>query len=304
MHSHSKKILITGGTGFIGQALCNSLLKRGYFIYILTRQTIKKRDNRNSLWINHLDAIPGTIDGIINLAGETIGKKWTTSAKKTIYNSRILTTQALIDFIRSQRTKPTVFISASGVGYYGTSLEKTWHEDSPTDDTGFASMLCHAWEQEASKAVTLGIRTVILRIGPVLDRSGGILASLVPLFYWGFGSQIGDGNQWLSWIDRTDLIRLILFAIEHPKLAGPVNATAPYPVTYQVFSRALAKTLKRPCILKIPARFLRCILGQMAQEILLSGQKVLPTKALDEGFSFCYPTLEASLQRILRGPFA
>jgi uncharacterized protein (TIGR01777 family) len=303
-NNQPKKILITGGTGFIGQALCDCLLNQGYMLYVLTRKRnlSDQTANPNKIYINNLSDIQDNdINIVINLAGETISKRWTKSTKKRIYNSRILTTQDLVNYMRLKKIKPTLFISGSAVGFYGTDQEKIFDEDTSGSkyNSEFASHLCKAWENEALHAVALGVRTVLLRIGPVLEKSGGMLAKLLPSFYLGLGSLIGNGKQWLSWIDREDLIKLILFVIEHNDIEGPINATAPNPVTNKDFALTLAKAVKRPCLLKIPGFIFKLIYGQMANEIMLKGQKVLPTKALNHGFEFSYPTLEQSFAKYL-----
>lgn len=305
MNNQLKKILITGGTGFIGQDLCENLLKEGYMLYILTRSEKLNvpGDNQRKVYFNDLSEIQNIdIDIIINLAGKTIAQRWTNNTKQNIYSSRIATTQSLIGFIRSKKIKPTLFLSGSAVGYYGLDNQKTFTEENSasTIRSEFASSLCKAWEDEASHAVALGIRTVLLRIGPVLEKDGGILAKILPSFYLGLGSEIGDGQQWLSWIDRDDLIKLILFIIHQQNIDGPVNATSPNPITNKEFSLALAKSLHRPCFLKTPAFILKLIFGQMAEEIMIHGQKVLPDKAMRHGFEFSYPTIEQSLSKIFR----
>ncbi|MGL5719719.1 MAG: TIGR01777 family oxidoreductase [Alphaproteobacteria bacterium] len=303
MNRQLKKILITGGTGFIGQQLCEHLLKEGYMLYILTRN--KKLnglvDNPTKFYLNNLSEIQNIdIDIFINLAGETIAQRWTDNAKQSIYSSRVATTRTLVNFMRSKKIKPTLFLSGSAVGYYGAHHEKTFTEENsaPTIRSKFASSLCKAWEDEASRAIGLGIRTVLLRIGPVLEKDGGMLAKILPSFHLGLGSQIGDGQQWLSWIDRADLIKLILFIIHQQNIDGPVNATSPNPITNKQFSLALAEALHRPCFLKTPNFVFKLIFGQMAEEIMLNGQKVLPEKALHHGFEFSYPTISQSFSKI------
>jgi uncharacterized protein (TIGR01777 family) len=304
MNRESKKILITGGTGFVGQQLCAYLVKKGYMLYILTRNKKLKvsQNNQTTFYLSNLSEIENIdIDIVINLAGETIAKRWTESAKQQIYSSRIATTKALVSFMRSKTIKPVLFISGSAIGYYGVHRDQVFTEENvaPSISSEFASSLCKAWEDEASQAAQLGIRTVFLRIGPVLAKDGGMVAKLLPSFYLGLGSQIGDGKQWLSWIDRDDLINLILFIIAQPNIDGPVNATAPTPITNQEFSLALAAALNRPCFLKTPDFVFKLIFGQMAEEIMINGQKVLPAKAIRHGFEFAYPTIKQSLSKIL-----
>ncbi len=300
-----KNILVTGGTGFIGQKVCERLVQEGYTIYILTRNKKLNRD-KNSTKKNYIHALSEIqdihIDIIINFAGENIAQRWTKSRKQRIYDSRIVTTRNLISFLRAKKEKPTLLISASAVGYYGTDLKKAFTEENETStiNSAFASHLCKDWENEASHAIPLGIRTVFLRIGPVLAKDGGMLAKLLPSFYLGLGSKIGDGNQWLSWIDRDDLINLIMFIIHNPEINGVINATSPNPVTNTAFSFALAKVLNRPCLLKVPAFIFKLIFGQMADEIMIQGQKVFPKKAVSHGFEFSYPTIEQSFSKIFK----
>lgn len=305
MNTKIKKVLITGGTGFIGKPLCERLLKEGYILYVLTRN--KKlneiRDPQAKFYIKHLIEIEDVdIDIVINLAGETIAQRWTQNTKYKIYNSRISITRNIVNFIRLKRTKPILLISGSAVGYYGVDHDKKFTEENgpSTVRSEFASSLCKAWEDEASHAARLGIRTVLLRIGPVLEKEGGMLAKLLPMFRLGLGSQIGDGLQWLSWLDRDDLIELILFIIQEKNIDGPVNATSPNAIKNKEFSLALAEVLHRPCFLKTPEFVFKLIFGQMAEEIMLNGQKVLPEKALRYGFKFFYPTIQESLSKIFK----
>jgi hypothetical protein len=300
-----KTVLITGGTGFIGNPLCKKLIEQSFRVYILTRKNHLSLSNidDNIIYINRLEDLGDIdIDVIINLAGETISQRWTQRAKANIYDSRILTTRHIVNYIKSSDKIPKLLISGSAVGYYGTDSEKVFNEETDTsnDDKGFAQHLCKSWEDEVYQLEELGVRVVLLRIGPVLEKNGGMLSKLLPSFYMCFGSIMGNGKQWFSWIDRDDLIDLIIFIISNFKIRGPVNATAPYPVTNAQFSLILAKTLKRPCIFKIPAFVLKAIFGQMADEIMLSGQKVLPQKALNNAFEFRYPEVEKSLQKIFK----
>ncbi len=300
-----KTVLVTGGTGFIGVVLCERLAESGFKVYVLKRMESRPVHSHNNLivYVNKLEVLGKVeIDLIINLAGESISQRWTRKAKENIYNSRILTTRYIINYMRSIKKRPQLFISGSAVGYYGGDSLKVFDEETgfSNDPKGFAQYLCQSWEAEARRAETLGVRVVLFRIGPVLEKNGGILSKLLPSFYLGLGSQIGSGSQWFSWIDRDDLIDLILFIISNTQIYGPINATAPNPVTNKDFSLALAKAINRPCLIKTPAFLLRLIFGQMAEEIMIQGQKVLPKKALNHGFHFAYPTIEKSLEKIFR----
>ena len=296
----STRILVSGGTGFIGTALCDRLSASGFIVYVLTRKKPLPHHQAKITYLNTLNELSDTpIDIVINLAGESIAKRWTRTAKQMIYDSRILTTRALVDYMRQAQHKPTLFISASAIGYYGYDHpDQVFAEDTVVQKTtGFAQSICQDWEAEAKRAQDLGIRLILLRIGPVLGKNGGMLSKLLPSVQHGLGAQMGNGKQWISWIDRDDLISLFLFLIHHPNLEGPVNATAPYPVSNKEFSLALAKVLNKPLYLTIPDIIMRILFGDMATEIMLNGHRVLPNRITTEGFSFAYPRIEASLSK-------
>jgi len=312
MNPGLNKVLITGGTGFVGKSLCKKLTQLGFDVYVLTRQpkVNKHLANTQVKYINNLDEINGIgINTVINLAGSSIAQRWSARAKQEIYNSRITTTRNLVEYLSKQNTKPQVLIGASAVGYYGTPApfdqlgclaKGAFDEESVirNNPENFAQNICHRWEEEAVKAEEFGIRVVRLRIGPVLGKDGGMIAKLLPSFKLGLGGYMGGGNQWLSWIDIDDLVDLIIFLIFNNQIRGPVNATAPNPITNKEFSIALAKALSRPCFLKTPAFVLRAIFGEMAEEMIIQGQKVLPKKALSSGFVFSFPTVQQSLEKI------
>lgn len=294
-----KTILVTGGTGFIGKPLCAALIQQGAEVIVLTRQ--HPSPSKHCTFISALHDIGHrSVDGVINLAGETIAQRWTPAAQARIRNSRLGTTSSLTHLMTHMPRKPSFFISASAIGYYGTDEEIRFDEHStPKKNEGFAQHLCFDWEQEARQAELLGIRTVLLRIGVVLEKDGGMMAKVLWPFRLGLGGPLGHGRQWLSWIDRDDLISLMQFIMRTPAFSGPVNATAPFPVSHQVFAETLANCLGKPCLLRTPAFVLRTVLGAMAGEIMLAGQQVIPQRALASGFSFSYPQLHTSLQKIL-----
>lgn len=294
-----KKILLTGGTGFIGSPLCQVLLEKGAKVFVLTHNTHTRLPQITSL-SSLTDAAAHAFDIIINLAGETIAQKWTKGAKARIWRSRVDTTRALVQLMGQTAHKPEVFISASAVGYYGTDATRTFQEDTPTaSPNSFAHTLCKAWETEALRAQDLGVRTVLLRLSPVLGRGGGMLEKLWLPFRLGLGGHLGEGQQPLSWIDRDDVLGLIQHIIETDTLAGPVNASAPQAVSNETFSKTLAKCLGRPCVCHVPGFVLKTVYGQMAEELMLQGQNVFPQKALGSGFVFSYGSLEASLKKIV-----
>jgi uncharacterized protein (TIGR01777 family) len=282
-------MLVTGGTGFVGRHLVAALTAQGHGVIVLSRNRARARqvfpDHRVRV-IASLDEIAGNepIDAIINLAGEPIGDRpWTRRRRLRLLLSRLRTTRRLIGLIARLDHRPDVLISGSAVGWYGAWDETALTESSPAHD-GFSHTLCEAWEREARKAEGFGIRTVLLRTGLVLDRGGGMLARMVPAFRLGLGASLGNGLQFMSWIHRDDLVRLIAHAITDPALVGPLNATAPNPATNRQFSKALAKAVHRPLWFRAPAGLLRVLMGDMAQELLLTGQRVLPQAALTSNF--------------------
>ena len=298
---YGKKILLTGGTGFIGRPLSETLLEKGAKVFVLTHTARAQSPKIISLASLH-QAAEHPFDIIINLAGESIAQRWTKGAKDRIWRSRIDTTRALVQMITHSAHKPEVFISASAVGYYGTDPFLQFQEGSPTaSPDSFAHTLCKAWEEEALRAQDLGVRTVLLRLSPVLGRGGGMLEKLWLPFRMGLGGHLGDGQQPLSWIDREDVLRLILHIIDNKTLTGPVNASSPEAISNDTFSKTLAACMGRPCVCHVPSVVLKAVYGQMAEELMLQGQNVFPKKALESGFVFSYGSLEASLKKVVAG---
>ena len=301
----SKHILVTGGSGFIGKALCSKLLENGAQVTVLTRN-IKSTGNKLPKTVTLIDSLNDfkpekAVDIIINLAGQTIATKWTDTLKEEILNSRVNTTASLIEYIKKTKTKPKLLISGSAIGYYGTDLEQEFSEDDyyhPNQQDMFTIKLCHLWEKEAQKAQDLGVRTCFLRTGVVLEKDGGTLAKLLPAFKLGLGGKISNGKQWFSWIHRDDIIGIILHIINNGKINGAVNGSAPNPVTNADFTKALAKALKRPALFTVPGCFLKAAFGQMAEEIMLEGQKVIPQKIINSGYKFKYPEINQALGAI------
>jgi uncharacterized protein len=295
-------VLLTGATGFIGSRLAQALSAAGHDVIALTR------DPANAValappyrLITSLDQLPaGTrIDAIVNLAGEPIADGlWGRARRRRILSSRLRVTRALLRMIGRLQQPPGVLISASAVGWYGA-----WQDETLTEFDGgkncFLHRVCEIWEQTARRAQRLGVRVVRLRIGLVLAPQGGLLHRLRLPFGLGLGGQFGAGAQWMSWIERDDLVRLIAHAIATPELLGPVNATAPEPVRNSAFTRALGGALARPARLRYPAALLHFLAGDRAGELLLAGQRVLPAKAQASGFEFRYPTLASALAALL-----
>lgn len=293
------QLLITGGTGFIGQALCTALLRAGHQVSVLTRDP--RRANRTLPGITAVETLDGVqADAVINLAGEPLAAgRWTEARKQQFRASRLGITRQLQAWIAQQpaEQRPSVLISGSAVGYYGERGDTALTEaDSAGDD--FSAVLCRDWEAEAAKIAALGPRVSWVRTGIVLDRDGGALARMLPAFRFGGGGPFGNGGHWMSWIHRVDMVALLLWLLEHGE-AGAYNATAPTPVTNAEFARTLARVLHRPALLALPAGLLRLGFGEMA-ELLLISQRVLPQRALAAGFRFQYPGLEAALRAILQ----
>lgn len=264
------RVAITGASGFIGARLVKNLVADGHSV-----------------------AAIDAADAVVHLAGEPIAQRWTAAAKERIRSSRIEGTRRLVDTLRGLAKPPATLVSASAIGVYGSRGDEILTEQSrPGDD--FLASLCIEWEREAQAAAGLGVRVVLLRSGMVLGRGGGALAKMEPIFRRGLGGRLGWGGQWMSWIHIDDLLALIRHALELPLLCGPVNATAPNPVTNAVFTRDLAAALHRSTFLPVPEFALRLRYGQMS-EMLLASQRVVPVAAEAAGFRFRYPQLPLAL---------
>ncbi|WP_221568554.1 TIGR01777 family oxidoreductase [Alkalihalobacillus sp. TS-13] len=296
------KIAISGGSGFVGQALTDHFTEKGKDVYILTRDPDGKPEKERVTyikWLNddhQLDELP-ELDAIVNLAGESINGRWTEEKKEKILSSRIDSTRAIMDLIERQGTKPEVLINASAVGYYGTSQTEKFDEWKEEAGDDFLAEVTNQWENEALKAKDYGVRVVYTRFGLILDRAEGALPRMaLPYKLYG-GGPIGSGDQWYSWIHIRDVAGLIDFAIQNRSIDGPLNATSPHPVQMNDFGRLLGRSLNRPHWLPLPGFVLRTALGEMST-LILDGQKVYPQKALDHNFRFTYPTLSSALTAI------
>ena len=298
------KVFMTGGTGFVGTYLSRELAQAGHAITILSRRPhppappqsgislVTGDPTREGPWM----ALVPEHDWIINLAGASIFNRWTEARKKEIMESRERTTRNLVAALATGDRRQ-LFCSTSAVGIYGARGEEELTEDSPTD-AGFLGEVTKTWEAEALKAQDLGVRVVITRFGVVLGQGGGALSKMVPLFKKFLGGPIGSGAQWFSWIHQADLARAFRFIQENPHLSGPVNLTAPYPVRNRELAGALGRVLHRPSFMPTPAFMLRLVLGEFG-DTLLTGQKVLPKRLLEAGFTFSFPTVEAALADLL-----
>ena len=302
-----KQLLITGGSGFIGSYLVPVLLDQGHGVTVLTRTPDKTAQQFNNLVtvadydMEQLDSLNNQqgFDVVINLAGQSItDKRWTSKVKRQLRDSRLLTTLKLIDYLQRTSNKPALFISGSAIGYYGLQRDQLLDERD-SGDNSFASKLCADWEHEAQQAEALGIRTCYLRTGIVLGSNGGALSKMLPAFKIGLGGPMGTGKQWMSWVHVNDLVGIIVSIINNAEIKGAVNGTAPNPVTNKVFSSTLGRVLKRPAFLPMPAFVLKLLLGEMAEELLLSGQRVIPKKILAAGYEFQYAELEDAMRDLL-----
>ncbi len=295
-------ILITGGTGFIGRALCKDLLDKKHDITVLSRTPDKVSSvcGQQAKAIGSLDDIPkGTpVDAIINLAGAPIADaRWTLKRKIRLLSSRITTTRQILDLIDRLEMKPEVLVSASAVGYYGDQGDTMLDEESGYKDD-FAHQLCAEWERTARQAEAYSVRVCLLRIGLVIGPDGGFLKKMILPFKLGLGGRLGNGKQWMSWVHRDDLINMLLMLLERPALSGTFNGTAPNPVTNREFTQTLAKCLHRPAFLPVPAPLLKLALGEMSI-LLLGGQRVIPKRFQAERFDFRFETLDHALDDVL-----
>jgi len=296
-------ITITGATGFIGRRLVRELLQAGHNLQALGRKRSADLPSgvRFSEW-NSTTAEPppesvATTDAIVHLAGEPVAQRWTSEAKQRIRNSRVDGTRNLINALSKQSRRPQVVACASAIGYYGSRGDEVLTETS-CPGRGFLAQVAVDWEQAAGKGQTLGIRVVALRFGVVLGKEGGALAKMLPPFRLGLGGRLASGDQWMSWIHIDDVIGLIRFALENAGFVGPVNATAPQPVTNTEFTKELAAALHRPAVFPVPRAGLRLLFGEMA-EVILGSQRVVPKVAQSAGFQFQYPELRPALARLL-----
>ncbi len=293
-------VLITGGTGFIGSALCTRLLKDEHDIVVLSRHPGAIKAPLTG--ISDLEQLKSDtiFDVVINLAGEPIAnKRWSDQQKQRISSSRLDETQKLIAYFKAIKHKPKLLISGSAIGYYGIGESNEPVDEAGSGDDSFSSQLCQQWEAAALQAQDLGIRTCLLRTGIVLGKGGGALSKMLPPFKMCLGGKIGGGKQWMPWIHLDDLVGIILYCIDHDDLNGAINGTSPNPVTNQVFTKTLGKALKRPTILPMPAVAVKLLMGQMGEELLLAGKKILPIKALGAGYKFQYEELEKALLNIV-----
>lgn len=301
-----KSVLVAGGTGFIGRSLVEALARCGHRVTVLTRSLRHAEKLAAPVRIvTDLGQIADdeVFDAIVNLAGEPVASLWTPRRRREIIRSRVAMNEQLVALAARLWTKPDVYIAASAIGAYGADVEGPVDEASEiVDDGSFSYASCAHTEAAARRMETVGIRTALLRIGLVLDPAGGSLGRMLFAFEFGLGGAFGDGRQWMSWITRDDLVRLIAHIIRDRELSGPVNAVAPNPVRNADFARALGRALNRPTAMPAPAFLLRTALGGFGEEILLGGQNVQPAKALASGFRFRDQEIGEALARLTGRP--
>ncbi len=301
------RVLITGGTGFIGGELVRTLAGLGHSVVVLSRMSVPPPGWKSNVQLFHWPGPPAEmpdsafdkVDAVVNLAGESIGAgRWTNARKDRIFESRILTTRLLVARIAAMPTKPKLLISGSAIDYYGSPGDVPLNEASPPGNS-FLAVVCSHWEDEAKAVIKHGVRLAILRTGLVWGPGGGVLPRLTLPFKLFVGGPLGSGNQVISWIHRDDLIGIIRFILENDHVSGPINATAPNPVTNRELSRVLGRLLHRPSFFRTPAFVLRLALGEMS-ELVLKGQRVLPKRALEYKYTFQFPELEGALHNVLK----
>lgn len=300
------RVFITGGTGLVGSRLVRTLHDRGDQPVVLTRRPDFARREMGPLaeivagdpmtpgdWTEELRRC----DAVVHLAGEGVfNRRWNADFKETLRKSRVDTTRHVVDALRGEGNDCRILVNASAIGFYGAHGDEELTEDSAAGND-FLARLCIDWEEEARKASGLGVRTTLLRVGVVLDPKGGALAKMLTPFKMFVGGKVGSGRQVVSWIDHEDMVGLILFALDDDRVEGPLNATAPNPVTNKQFAKALGRALHRPSIFPTPGFMLRLALGEVANVVTM-GQRVLPRKALDLGYRFRFTEIDAALKEL------
>lgn len=298
------KVTVTGATGLIGTALVAALKGRGDEVTVLSRnpeQAARELGVEAVAWDPMAEPAPSSAisgrDGVVHLAGEPVAQRWTESVKRSIRASRDLGTANLVAGIAASEPRPSVLVSSSAVGYYGKHGAEIIDESAPAG-SDFLAEVCVEWERRARAAEELGLRVVIVRTGVVLDSGGGALKTMLPPFRTGVGGPVAGGKQYMPWIHLDDIVGIYLAALDGAGWSGPVNGTAPEPVTNAEFSKALGRALGRPAIFPVPAFAIRTLYGEMA-EIVTEGQRAVPARTLESGYVFQQPELDAALRSAL-----
>jgi uncharacterized protein (TIGR01777 family) len=298
-----KTVLVTGATGFIGHYFCQAAQARGLHVIALTRNVEKAQVRLPDIQlVDKLEDLPmeKKINYVLNLAGEPlVAGRWNTTLKQRFLESRVDTTNKLFEYFKGVDSAPDVLVSGSAVGYYGPQCDKVLDESAKYRDS-YSHYLCSEWEHSASQFRQLGTRVCYLRTGIVLGSKEGALGRMLPPFKLGLGGRMGNGKQWMSWIHIADEIALIFHCFKRSDLSGSINASSPHPVTNRQFSQLLGKVLARPTLLPMPSSIAKLLFGEMAEELLLTGQRVYPRKALESGFKFSYSELKPALEQIIK----
>lgn len=301
------RVIVSGGTGFIGSALVRVLLAAGHQPVVLSRDPDRARRSLGSgvevaawgpghpgAWQTVIDGA----DGVVNLAGASIAARWTAERREQIRSSRVNGTRALVEAIRAAERRPQVLLNASAVGYYGPRGDEVVHESDPPGND-FLAQVCVAWEREALAAVELGVRVALVRTGVVLGKGGGALPRMLLPFRLGLGGPFGSGRQGFPWVHLDDVIGIYGWGLEHAAASGPLNATGPQPLTNREFCAVLGRALGRPCWAPVPGFALKLLLGEMAEPLLLQGQKAQPVRTEELGYTFRFRTAEAVLREVV-----
>ncbi|MCW5958899.1 MAG: TIGR01777 family oxidoreductase [Pyrinomonadaceae bacterium] len=297
------KVLITGASGFIGGRLVNILEQKGHDVFKLSRS---QAENPGEIQWDPYEGFSSSefeklhqIEAVIHLAGENVAGNWSENKKRRIRDSRVKGTETLVDAFSKSENPPSIFISASAIGFYGNRGDELLTEESDRGE-GFFPEVCSEWEREGSRAAEFGARVVHPRIGVVLAKDGGALEKMLTPFKFGVGGTIGSGDQYMSWIAIDDLVNVFVFALENESVSGAVNATAPNPATNEEFTSTLGKVLSRPTIIPIPAFGVKLLFGEMGETLLLEGNRVIPSKLEKLGFSFKFPKLDDALKHVVQ----
>jgi uncharacterized protein (TIGR01777 family) len=295
-------VTLTGATGLIGAGIVRALQARGDAVTILSRDPERARaalgDVDAHAWQPLDEPAPAAAlsgrDAVVHLAGESVAQRWTDASRRAIRDSREIGTRNLVAGIAAADARPRVLVSASGVDYYGARGDEPVTEDAPPGDD-FLARVCIAWEREAQAARELGLRVAMLRTAVVLDKNGGALSKMLPFFRLGIGGPVAGGRQYMPWIHADDIVGLYLAALDDASWEGPINACAPEPVTNRDFSRALGRALRRPAFAPVPGFAVRVLYGDMAQ-IVTTGQRTVPMRALEHGYAFRHTDLDEALR--------
>ena len=299
-------LLVTGASGFVGRTLCRCAVESEHGVVALSRSpdtaaALLPHEAKVEAWQPDSELLTSSalseIEAVVHLAGETIGERWNPDKKQRIRESRVHSTNRLVESLAKAYTKPAVLVCASAIGYYGEGGDQEFTEDSPPGND-FLAGVCQDWEAEAQKAEALGIRVVHIRLGHVFGRNGGLLGKMLPPFYMGLGGRLGSGSQWMSWIHIDDVARIILYAIENQNVNGALNATSPLPVRNIEFTKTLGRVIRRPTLFPVPTFALKLRYGEFTDFMLMS-QRVLPEHTLSMGFDFRYADIESALRASL-----